>query len=33
MAEAAAANGIQKVTIDEEDAAFSAATQRDPEVS
>ncbi|KAF8518472.1 class II aldolase/adducin N-terminal [Gautieria morchelliformis] len=33
MAEAAAANGVQKVTIDEEDAAFSAATQHDPDVS
>lgn len=32
MAEAAAANGIQKILIDEEDAAFSAATQQDPEI-
>jgi ribulose-5-phosphate 4-epimerase/fuculose-1-phosphate aldolase len=32
MAEAAAANGIQKVLIDEEDAAFSAATLADPKM-
>lgn len=32
MAEAAAANGLQKCFIDDEDAAFSAKTLGDPEV-
>ncbi|KAF8575494.1 aldolase [Ramaria rubella] len=33
MAEAAAANGLQKNIIDPEDAAFTAATLADPEIS
>jgi hypothetical protein len=32
MAEAAAAKGIPKQIIDDEDAAFSNATLRDPDV-